>query len=121
MFAATAACSENDSEASIAATAVRSIDQAQSTAIGIELSVSGYLFVDKYGQTRLCEMLLESSPPQCGGDRLPLFGFDVDSTPNIQRVQESNEINTTAWTNEIVTITGTRISDGLVGVTLAGS
>ena len=121
MFAVTVACSENDSEASNPDTAVRNIGQAQSTAIGIELSVSGYLFVAKDGQARLCEMLLESSPPQCGGDRIPLFGFDVDSTPNIQRVQESSEINTTAWTNEVVTITGTRISDGLVDVTLAGN
>ena len=114
------ACSDNEPEVD-ADTAVSSIGQAQSTAIGIELSVSGYLFVDKDGQARLCEMLLESSPPQCGGDRIPLSGFDVDSTPNIQRVQGSSEINTTAWTNEIVAITGTRNSDGLVDVTLTGN
>ncbi len=121
MLALTGACSDSDSAPSDADNIVRTISQAQSTEPGTELSVSGHLIVDKDGQARLCEMLLESSPPQCGGDRILLSAFDVDSAPNIQRVQEPGEINTAAWTNEIITITGTRNSDGLTDVTLAGN
>jgi len=121
MLALTGACSDTDSAPPNADNIVRTISQAQSTEPGTELSVSGHLIVDKDGQVRLCEMLLESSPPQCGGDRILLSAFDVDSAPNIQRVQEPGEINTAAWTNEIITITGTRNSDGLTDVTLAGN
>ncbi len=116
-----AACSGSDAELPSADTGGNNVGQALSTELGVEVSVNGYLFVDKAGQVRLCEMLLESSPPQCGGDRILLAAFDADSTPNIQRVQEPSEINTAAWTNEIITITGTRNSDGLVDVTLAGN
>ena len=116
-----AACSGSDSELPSADTGGNNVGQALSAELGVEVSVNGYLFVDKAGQVRLCEMLLESSPPQCGGDRILLSAFDADSTPNIQRVQEPSEINTAAWTNEIITITGTRNSDGFMGVTLAGN
>ena len=121
MFAIAGACSNSDSAPPNAGNMVRNINQALSTDPGTELSVSGFLFADKDGQVRLCEMLLESSPPQCGGDRILLSAFDADDTPNIQRVQQPSEINTGAWTNEIITITGTRNSDGLVDVTLAGN
>ncbi len=116
MFAIAVACSGSDSAPTDA-----DIGQALSTELGTEVSVSGYLFLDNDGQVRLCDMLLESFPPQCGGDRILLSAFDVDSAPNVQRVQEPSEINTTAWTNEIITITGTRNSDGLVDVTLMGN
>lgn len=36
--------------------------------------VEGYLFVDADGNAQLCEMILESYPPQCGGDSLPVAG-----------------------------------------------
>lgn len=121
VFAMAVACSDSDSAPSNADNMDRNISQAQSTEPGTEVSVSGYLFVDKGGQIRLCEMLLESSPPQCGGDRIELSAFDVDGTPNIQRVQEPSEINTAAWTNEIITISGTRNSAGLTDVTLVGN
>lgn len=122
LFAMVAACSgsDNDSVRPGANTAVGNISQAQSAGPGVEVSVSGYLFVDRDGVIRLCDKLLESSPPQCGGDRIELTAFDVDSTPNIQRVQGTSEINTVAWTNEIVTVTGTRNSDGLTDVILKG-
>ena len=121
MLAIAGACGNSDSAPLDPDNMVRNINQAQSTEPGTELSVSGFLFVDKDGQVRLCELLLESFPPQCGGDRILLSAFDADGTPNIQRVQQPSEINTAAWTNEIITITGTRNSDGLVDVTLAGN
>lgn len=36
--------------------------------------VSGYLFVDADGNVRLCDMVLESYPPQCGGDSIAVAG-----------------------------------------------
>jgi len=36
--------------------------------------VSGYLFVDADGNAVLCELILESYPPQCGGDSIAVAG-----------------------------------------------
>ncbi|HVR33061.1 MAG TPA: hypothetical protein VMS74_10200 [Acidimicrobiia bacterium] len=36
--------------------------------------VTGYLFVDADGNAVLCDMILESFPPQCGGDSIPVSG-----------------------------------------------
>lgn len=36
--------------------------------------VSGYLFVDADGDAVLCDMILESFPPQCGGESIPVRG-----------------------------------------------
>lgn len=36
--------------------------------------VTGYLFVDADGNAELCDMVLESFPPQCGGDSIPVSG-----------------------------------------------
>ena len=36
--------------------------------------VTGYLFVDADGSAVLCDMILESFPPQCGGDSIPVRG-----------------------------------------------
>ena len=116
MLVTAAVCSGSDS-----APTDTDIGQALSTELGNEVSASGYLFLDKDGLVRLCEMLLESSPPQCGGERIELADFDSDTAPNIQRVQQPSEINTTAWTDEVITITGTRGSDGLEDVTLGGT
>ena len=61
------------------------ISQALEAADGSEVTVSGFLIADKDGNTRLCSVLLESSPPQCGGDRINLLGFDASSVPNLKR------------------------------------
>ena len=39
------------------------------------IAVKGFLFVDDDG-ARLCELLAESFPPQCGGASLPITGYE---------------------------------------------
>lgn len=36
--------------------------------------VQGFLFVDADGNAELCDLVLESYPPQCGGEALPVSG-----------------------------------------------
>ena len=48
------------------------------------VTVTGALFVDPDGSVRLCDAILESFPPQCGGDRIEVDGLDLDSIPNLQ-------------------------------------
>ena len=46
--------------------------------------VTGALFVDPDGTVRLCDAILESFPPQCGGDRLTVAGIDLDAIGDLQ-------------------------------------
>ena len=103
------ACGSSDSDKS----GVTEISQALAAAGGSEVSASGFLIADRDGLIRLCSLLLESSPPQCGGDRIELPGFDVSSVPDTQRAQVTNDIRTLIWTNDPITVTGIRTSDGL--------
>ncbi|MEX2655713.1 MAG: hypothetical protein WD532_11875 [Acidimicrobiia bacterium] len=61
--------------------------------------VSGYLFVDADGNARLCDMVLESYPPQCGGDSIPVAGdlSDLELTSD-QGV---------SWSDSTVSLEGT--------------
>ena len=63
------------------------ISQALEAAEGSEVTVSGMLIANRDGSTRLCSVLLESDPPQCGGDRIDLLGFDASSVPNSKTPQ----------------------------------
>jgi hypothetical protein len=38
------------------------------------ITVRGYLFVDPDGNALLCDLIAESYPPQCGGDRITVTG-----------------------------------------------
>ena len=86
--------------------AAESIRQALEAVEGSEVTVSGFLFADRDGNTRLCSGLLESYPPQCGGDRIHLLGFDASTVPNSQTPQRPSEIGTARWTDSYITITG---------------
>lgn len=48
------------------------------------VTVTGALFVDADGTARLCDAILESFPPQCGGDRIEVEGLDLDTIPNLE-------------------------------------
>ena len=41
------------------------------------VAVTGALFIDADGTVRLCDALLESFPPQCGGATLVVDGLDL--------------------------------------------
>ena len=90
------------------------IGQALKAANGSEVTVGGFLIVDTDGNSRLCSVLLESFPPQCGGDRIDLPGFEVSSVPNTKSVQFSEGgIRTVIWSDGQISIMGIRDTDGL--------
>ena len=95
------------------------IRQALETAEGSQVTVSGFLFADTAGNTRLCSGLLESYPPQCGGDRIDLLGFDASTVPNSQTPQAPSEIGTARWTDSFITVTGIKGIAGLAEVRLS--
>ncbi len=90
------------------------IGQALNATNGSEVTVGGFLIVDTDGNSRLCSVLLESFPPQCGGDRIDLPGFEVSSVPNTKSVQFSEGgIRTVIWSDDLITLKGIRETDGL--------
>ena len=95
------------------------IGQALEAAEGSEVTVSGHLIADRDGNTRLCSVLAESGPPQCGGDRIHLLGFDASSVPNSKTPQRPSEIGTTRWTDSYITVTGIKGRRGLAEVRLS--
>jgi len=113
------ACGDNDNDKLDAGDKQTGIGQALEEAEGSEVTVSGFLVVDRDGNTRLCSGLLESSPPQCGGDRIELLGFDANSVPNTSIPQSSSEIRTARWTNSQITVTGIKGVEGLAEVRLS--
>ena len=48
------------------------------------LLVNGALFIDADGTGRLCDALMESFPPQCGGDRVIVEGLEEASIADLQ-------------------------------------
>lgn len=46
--------------------------------------VNGTLFIDADGGARLCDAILESFPPQCGGARLVVENLDPAMVPSLQ-------------------------------------
>ena len=95
------------------------IRQAREAAEGLEVTVSGFLIADRDGDARLCSGLLESDPPQCGGDRIDLLGFDAISVPNSKTPQRPSEIGTARWTDSNITVTGIKVIGGLAEVRLS--
>lgn len=67
--------------------------------------VSGFLVVE--GETaRLCELLAESYPPQCGGASLIVEGLDVTE-------YDTQEASGVRWTDAPVTVRATVQGDAL--------
>ena len=96
-----------------------SIRQALKAAEGSEVTVSGFLIADRDGTARLCSALLESFPPQCGGDRIGLLEFDASVVPDTSSPQRQSEIRTVRWTDSEITVTGIKESAGLADVRLS--
>ena len=48
------------------------------------VTVTGALFVDPDGTVQLCDAILESFPPQCGGDRIEVEGLDLGTIANLE-------------------------------------
>ena len=116
LMAVVAACGSNESNAGDGPT---EIGQALEAAEGSEVTVSGHLIANRDGTTRLCSVLLESDPPQCGGDRIDLLGFDATSVPVSKTPQRPSEIGTARWTDSYITVTGIKGAGGLAEVRLS--
>ena len=48
------------------------------------VTVTGALFVDSDGTVGLCDAILESFPPQCGGDRIAVEGLDLATVEGLE-------------------------------------
>ncbi len=72
-------------------------------------SVAGLLVADG-GVVRLCEVLLESFPPQCGGASIEIRGLDLTTVIGLRTEQG------VSWTDRPITLTGV-IESGVLGVT----
>jgi hypothetical protein len=51
------------------------------------VQVQGYIIINPRGEARICEGLLGSYPPQCGGAWLTVEGLDADTLPGRQTDQ----------------------------------
>ncbi|MFP5331120.1 MAG: hypothetical protein ACLGHX_01960 [Acidimicrobiia bacterium] len=61
--------------------------------------VQGFLFVDADGNAELCDLILESYPPQCGGESLPVAG-------DLSLIEMSSDQGL-SWTDSAVALEGT--------------
>ncbi len=78
-------------------------DALATNATGV-IAIKGFLLVDGQG-ARLCELLAESLPPQCGGAEIPVTGYEeVLGTP----LKSAQGIS---WTDKLVSFLG-EIEDG---------
>ena len=71
------------------------------------IAVKGFLVVDDSG-ARLCELLAESFPAQCGGASIPISGYEeVLSVP-------LNNSQGVSWTDDLVSFLGEIVDGTLV-------
>jgi hypothetical protein len=66
---------------------------------------TGYLFRVE-GATKICDAILESYPPQCGGESYTVTGLDLAEVDGVQEAQG------VAWTDDRVTLQGELAADG---------
>ncbi len=62
---------------------------------------------------QLCEVLMESFPPQCGGLRLVVQNLDLGSIAGLQTA--TRESQPVTWSNQPIQLLG-RVSDGVLTV-----
>ena len=92
-----------------------SVDEALDTEVTGVVAVKGYLLDDGTG-LRLCSVLAESFPPQCGGASLTVADFDFDrmiEVPEYELVQVESSGGVT-WTDVSVTLFGDVVDGNLV-------
>ena len=77
-----------------------SIGEAMTSSFDGPLLVNGHLHVQS-GQVRLCEVLAESFPPQCGGTSLVVEGLDLTTMDGL-----TSEGSVT-WSDQPVQVLGT--------------
>ncbi len=92
--------------------AVAFVSPSPSPGSGDETAVEGFL-VHRDGTTRLCQYLLESYPPQCGGSSVQVDNLALDDVAGLQSAEGVR------WSDDVVRLSG-RLSDGVLTVTAVG-
>ncbi len=85
-----------------------SVGEALASTLDQPLLVNGFVVADADG-VRLCSVLLESFPVQCGGDRLLVEGLNLESLGDV------TEASGVLWTNQPVQLLGP-VEDGVLTV-----
>ena len=88
----------------------KSVSDTLDKADGSEVVLRGMYFLEIGDEPRICGVLRESFPPQCGGGSIKLAGYDLRSIPGV-----ASEGDIT-WTDAPVVFAGT-ISGGTLTVT----
>ena len=115
-----AACSSGDGRepVSVGGVAMTGIGPGLSVVEALASDLDGPLLVNgaiviRDGETRLCELLLESFPPQCGGASLIVDGYDRSSASAL------SEEGGIVWSDGPVQVLGTIEGNHLVVATLS--
>ena len=77
-----------------------SIGEALTSNLTGPLLINGHLHVQN-GQVRLCEVLAESLPPQCGGGILVVNGLDLTTIDGLKTE------GSVTWSDQLVQVLGT--------------
>lgn len=86
-----------------------SVGEALSSRLTGPLLVNGFIVIAN-GETRLCETLAESLPPQCGDPSLVVEGFE----PDPGALREASGVGASHWSDDPVQVLGERGGERLV-------
>lgn len=102
LTAAAAGCGSSDA----AAPSGQPVSVEAARVLDGSVDVEGYLIAG--AEVELCDMILESYPPQCGGATLVVEGADLDALT-------TSEAAGVRWSDDPVTLSGT-VDDGVLDV-----
>ena len=85
-----------------------SVEEAWASTLDGVLLVNGFLVV-RDGEAKLCSVLAESFPPQCGGDSLRVAGLDLEDLDGLQNSQG------VTWSDREIQLLG-NVADGVLTV-----
>jgi hypothetical protein len=83
------------------------LDLADAANASGQIMVTGFL-VDVAGESRLCEALMESYPPQCGGANVTITSLDQIDPDELQTEGD------VTWTDNPVIVAGEMVDGTLV-------
>lgn len=91
-----------------------SVEEALASTLAGPLLVQGFIVARDGEPVRLCDLLAESYPPQCGGASLVVEGLDLDTVEGLTRTAEP-DLAQAAWSEATVSVLG-EVADGVLTV-----
>ncbi len=91
-----------------------SVEEALASTLAGPLLVQGYILAHDGEPVRLCDVLAESYPPQCGGASLVVEGLDLDAVEGLTRTAEP-DLAQAAWSEDPVSVLG-EVADGVLTI-----